>query len=172
MADAPIALDSRCEQAAERELEEGLSVEDAAELAVLVLVSGFVRWKEWPTQNVMGVWSGHWNELLHGLSFATEGSFAGVMKGMLARLLRLDKSFFPLLQSCVLYCQQVPSLQRAMPVVDALSPFMQKPLCGMTARNTDDTAFVPTNFEEESDCLCLLQQCTDTKVSLSSGWAR
>ena len=129
MADAPISLESRCEQAAELGREPGLSAAEAAELAVLLLVHGFVERKECPAPSAMGVWSGHWNEVLHGMSFVADCPLADVMRCMLARMLKLDKPFSPLLQSCLLYCQQNPSLQRAMPVVDALSPFMQEMLC-------------------------------------------
>ena len=161
MADAPIALDSRCEQLAGLEpgLEPGLSTVEAAELVVLLLVRGFVARKECPMPSAMGVWSGHWSERLHGLSLTTEGSFADVMRSVLMRLMKLDKPFFPLLQSCILFCQQVPSLQRAMPVVDALLPFMQEMLSGLMARNTDDSKPAPNDYEEDSDCPCLLQQC-------------
>ena len=161
VADAPIALDSRCEQLAGLEpgLEPGLSTVEAAELVVLLLVRGFVARKECPMPSAMGVWSGHWSERLHGLSLTTEGSFADVMRGVLMRLMKLDKPFFPLLQSCILFCQQVPSLQRAMPVVDALLPFMQEMLYELMARNTDDSEPAPNDYEEDSDCPCLLQQC-------------
>lgn len=157
----PIALDSRCEQLAGLEpgLEPGLSTVEAAELVVLLLVRGFVARKECPMPSAMGVWSGHWSERLHGLSLTTEGSFADVMRGVLMRLMKLDKPFFPLLQSCILFCQQVPSLQRAMPVVDALLPFMQEMLYELMARNTDDSEPAPNDYEEDSDCPCLLQQC-------------
>ena len=161
VADAPIALDSRCEQLAGLEpgLEPGLSTVEAAELVVLLLVRGFVARKECPMPSAMGVWSGHWSERLHGLSLTTEGSFADVMRGVLMRLMKLDKPFFPLLQSCILFCQQVPSLQRAMPVVDALLPFMQEMLYELMARNTDDSEPAPNDYEEDRDCPCLLQQC-------------
>lgn len=40
-----------------------------------------------------------------------------------------------------------------------LLPFMQEMLYELMARNTDDSEPAPNDYEEDSDCPCLLQQC-------------
>ena len=129
MNDAALTVDAFCPQAsalAALAASDGLTADEEAELVVMMLVSRFVRRKERPVQSTTGVWSCGWNELVHGACFVLKGgSFQDVLKGVVERLLEkaADRRFSPLLESCLLYCQQFPAWD-SYPVADELFPFM------------------------------------------------